>query len=135
MRHRSRGKGIILYPHVHTCTSVMLKHARSRLSTKITVASSGTGQSPSVIERFRGTRMYVRRVMAKKNGDTRSRSLPNIHHSTADSKVTKAISYSLCLIYRCLTLDPLCQRYGDIMFFERLSDIIDKIVVLCNFLR
>jgi len=38
---------------------------------------------------------YVRRVMAKKNGDTvRLRSLPNIHHSAADSKVTKAISYS-----------------------------------------
>lgn len=52
---------------------------------------------------------YVRRVMAKKNGDTvRLRSLPNIHHAAADSKVTKAISYSSCLVYGWPELESQC---------------------------
>lgn len=119
----------VTYTHIYTHRSVMLKRARSRLSTKITVASSRTGQSPSVIERFSGTRMYVRRVMAKK--ERRHCTLAILaEHTSLDSRFESNEGYILFVVSHLPMsyAGPFMSTlYGDIMFLER-RVIIDKII-------
>jgi len=105
VRHRGRGNGRIIFSTWYTQAHanvyvharwIMLKRTfkaihqdHGRVARCRTIAISHR----TILRRTLHT--YVRRVMAKKNGDTvRLRSLPSIHHSAADSKVTKAISYS-----------------------------------------
>lgn len=91
-----------IHTYTHTCargyvyTSSLCWNARSRLSTKITVASSSAGQSPSVIERSPQAHTYYirsRRVMARKK---RRHCVPrSAGHTSLDSRFESNEGYIL----------------------------------------